>query len=65
LCAPCKPCDASGADYIAGEAAKGREAIEQARKLKPEVVVMDISMPVMDGIEATLDGGKSFLTMAL
>jgi CheY-like chemotaxis protein len=39
--------------YIAGEASNGRQAIEQARKLRPGVIVMDISMPQMDGIEAT------------
>jgi CheY-like chemotaxis protein/two-component sensor histidine kinase len=38
---------------VVGEAANGREAIERVRQLKPDVVVMDISMPEMDGIEAT------------
>lgn len=38
---------------LVGEAANGREAIEQARKHKPDVVIMDVSMPEMDGIEAT------------
>jgi PAS domain S-box-containing protein len=38
---------------VAGEAANGREAIDQVRQLKPDVVVMDVSMPEMDGIEAT------------
>jgi len=38
---------------VVGEASTGREALEQARRLKPDVVVMDISMPDMTGIEAT------------
>jgi DNA-binding NarL/FixJ family response regulator len=38
---------------VEGEAGSGREAIEVARNLKPDVVVMDISMPQMSGIEAT------------
>ena len=38
---------------VAGEAANGSDAIEAVRRLKPDVVVMDIRMPVMDGIEAT------------
>lgn len=37
---------------IVGEAANGREAVERTRELKPDIVVMDITMPVMDGIEA-------------
>jgi DNA-binding NarL/FixJ family response regulator len=38
---------------IVGEAANGAEALEQARKLVPNVILMDLVMPVMDGIEAT------------
>ena len=38
---------------MVGEAADGQEAIEQALKLKPDVITMDIEMPVMDGITAT------------
>ena len=38
---------------VVGEAANGQEAIEKVRQLRPDVVVMDASMPVMDGIEAT------------
>ncbi|MCI0508060.1 MAG: chemotaxis response regulator protein-glutamate methylesterase [Gammaproteobacteria bacterium] len=38
---------------IIGEAADGQQAVEQALKLKPDVITMDIEMPVMDGISAT------------
>ena len=38
---------------VIGEAADGREAIDQARQLQPDVVVMDINMPHLNGIEAT------------
>lgn len=37
---------------VVGEAVDGKEAVEMARRLSPDVVVMDISMPVMNGIEA-------------
>ena len=38
---------------ICGEASDGIEAIEKAKRLRPDVVLMDISMPRMSGIEAT------------
>lgn len=41
-----------GGYEVVGEAANGEEAIAVARALKPDVVVMDIKMPVMDGITA-------------
>lgn len=38
---------------IVGEASEGREAIEKVHQLAPHVVLMDISMPIMGGLEAT------------
>jgi DNA-binding NarL/FixJ family response regulator len=38
---------------VVGEAADGRQAVESTDRLAPDVVVMDVRMPVMDGIEAT------------
>ena len=38
---------------VVGEAANGQEAVHRALELRPEVVVMDLMMPIMNGIEAT------------
>lgn len=37
---------------ISGEAENGKEAVEMYKELKPDIVTMDITMPIMDGIEA-------------
>jgi DNA-binding NarL/FixJ family response regulator len=44
---------------LVGEAANGQEAVERYRALRPDVVLMDLSMPVMTGVEAirTITGG--------
>jgi two-component system chemotaxis response regulator CheB len=43
---------ASGQITVVGTASNGREAVEQAKKLRPDVITMDYEMPVMDGITA-------------
>lgn len=45
--------EADGRFTVIGRARNGREAVEMVERLKPDLVVMDIEMPVMDGIEAT------------
>jgi two-component system, chemotaxis family, chemotaxis protein CheY len=37
---------------VCGEASNGREAIEKARELRPNLIVLDLSMPVMNGLDA-------------
>ena len=40
---------------VVGRASDGKEAVELARRLRPDVVALDISMPVMDGFEAAAE----------
>ncbi len=45
---------------VIGEAENGREAVELYRKLKPEIVTMDITMPEMTGLDAVKEIKKEF-----
>jgi len=46
-------CENLGRFTVKGEAKNGREAIEMAKSLKPDIVLMDINMPELDGVRAT------------
>jgi two-component system nitrate/nitrite response regulator NarL len=37
---------------VCGEASNGKEAIEKARELKPDLIILDVTMPVLDGINS-------------
>jgi DNA-binding NarL/FixJ family response regulator len=56
----CTILERSGLEVV-GEAGEGRAAIREARRLRPDVVLMDVRMPVLDGIAATreLVAGRS------
>jgi|ERR1700751_2676036 DNA-binding NarL/FixJ family response regulator len=40
---------------ICGEASDGKEAVDKARELNPDIVILDINMPVMNGVRAALE----------
>jgi DNA-binding NarL/FixJ family response regulator len=50
---------------VVGEAGTGREAVERAAELRPDVVLLDIRMPVMDGVEAARRLSGEFRVMML
>jgi DNA-binding NarL/FixJ family response regulator len=49
----CALLNADGHFKMVGEARTGREAVEKAKALRPDVILMDIAMPVLNGLEAT------------
>lgn len=46
-------CEIEGGFIVVGEAEDGQQAVELARRLQPDVVLMDIGMPVLNGVQAT------------
>ena len=53
---------------VVGEATNGEEAVAAARRLTPDVVLMDVRMPIMDGIESTrriVEGGSASRVLVL
>lgn len=46
-------CEIDGGFEVVGEAEHGQQAIELARRLQPDVVLMDIEMPILNGVQAT------------
>lgn len=50
---------------IVGEARDGTEAIDMVQKLRPDAVIMDLSMPILDGLQATREIRQFFPTVQI
>jgi DNA-binding NarL/FixJ family response regulator len=46
-------CERTGGFAVVGEAQNGQEAVGMAQQLRPDVILMDVNMPVLDGVQAT------------
>jgi DNA-binding NarL/FixJ family response regulator len=49
----CHVCERTGGFAVVGEAQNGQEAVKMAQQLQPDVILMDVNMPVLDGVQAT------------
>ena len=49
----CLACELDADLEVVGEAENGQEAVELARRLQPDVILMDIRMPILNGVQAT------------
>jgi DNA-binding NarL/FixJ family response regulator len=50
---------------VCGEAANGREAIEKARELAPDLIILDLAMPILDGIRAAREISGAMPTLPI
>ena len=50
---------------VCGEATNGREALDKARELRPDLVILDITMPVLDGFSAAREISKQLPGVAI
>lgn len=49
----CHVCERTGGFVVVGEAQDGQQAVKIAQQLRPDVILMDVNMPVLDGVQAT------------
>lgn len=49
----CHVCERTGGFVVVGEAQDGQQAVKMAQQLRPDVILMDVNMPVLDGVQAT------------